>query len=113
MTDVGLLGRFKVLDLTRVRSGPTAVRQFADWGAQVVMVEPKEAGGGLTGGREGSDFQNLNRNKRSIALDLKTPEGREILLRLAKDADVLFENFRPNVKRRLGIDFDTLHTINP
>jgi len=111
----GPLARFKVLDLSRVRAGPTAVRQFADWGAQVIKVEsPDDAGGVLGGmGRLSSDFQNLHRNKRSLALNLKHPEGRAILLRLAKDADVLVENYRPDVKRRLGIDYDTLAAINP
>jgi formyl-CoA transferase len=108
------LSRFKVLDLTRVRAGPTAVRQFADWGAQVLMVEPKAQDQTVgVGPRHGSDFQNLNRNKRSIALDLKAPEGREILLKLVADADVLFENFRPDVKFRLGIDYETLRAVNP
>src|SRR5580693_4214829 len=92
------LERFRVLDLSRVRAGPTAVRQFADWGAQVLMVEPKEQLNDIVGSRNSSDFQNLNRNKRSIALDLKAPEGRKILLELIERSDVLFENFRPDVK---------------
>jgi formyl-CoA transferase len=107
------LEKFRVLDLTRVRSGPTAVRQFADWGAKVTMVESLETVNDVLGSRSGSDFQNLNRNKRSIALDLKTQEGREILIKLARQADVLFENFRPDVKFRLGIDFESLHKLNP
>jgi crotonobetainyl-CoA:carnitine CoA-transferase CaiB-like acyl-CoA transferase len=107
------LERFRVLDLSRVRAGPTAVRQFADWGAQVLMVEPKEQLNDIVGSRNSSDFQNLNRNKRSIALDLKTPEGRKILLALIARSDVLFENFRPDVKYRLGIDFETAQRINP
>jgi len=109
----GLLSRFKVLDLTRVRSGPTAVRQFADWGADVIMVEPREVREHPDPSRKGSDFQNLNRNKRSISLDLKSEAGREVLKRLVRDADVLFENFRPDVKHRLGIDYETLKAINP
>ena len=113
MTSTGPLSRFKVLDLTRVRSGPTAVRQFADWGADVVMVEPKEGSSDIAGNRDSSDFQNLNRNKRSLALDLKSPEGRAVFLRMAAQADVLFENFRPDVKRRLGIDYATLAALNP
>jgi crotonobetainyl-CoA:carnitine CoA-transferase CaiB-like acyl-CoA transferase len=107
------LGRFKVLDLTRMRSGPTAVRQFADWGAEVIMVEPREGAGDVSGGRHGSDFQNLNRNKRSLALDLKQAEGRDVFYRLVRECDVLFENFRPDVKARLEIDYETLRRINP
>ncbi|MGI4955107.1 MAG: CoA transferase, partial [Janthinobacterium lividum] len=100
----GALSRFKVLDLTRVRAGPTCVRQFADFGADVVKVETPGAGdGGLGGPRLGSDFQNLHRNKRCITLDLKHPLGKEALFRLAAGADVLVENFRPDVKERLGI----------
>ncbi len=107
------LSRFRVLDLTRVRSGPTAVRQFADWGADVVMVESKAGSSDIAGGRDRSDFQNLHRNKRSLTLDLKSPAGKAVFLRLAAQADLLFENYRPDVKRRLGIDFETLHAINP
>ncbi len=107
------LARFRVLDLTRVRAGPTATRQFADWGADVVMVEAPGGNGDMLGGRDRSDFQNLNRNKRSIALDLKSKAGRAVFLRLAASADVLFENFRPDVKFRLGIDYETLKAINP
>ncbi|MEO5899207.1 MAG: CoA transferase [Ilumatobacteraceae bacterium] len=107
------LERFKVLDLTRVRSGPTAARQFADWGADGIMVESIDGTADVAGARRGSDFQNLNRNKRSIRLDLKSGAGREVFYRLARDADVVLENFRPDVKERLGIDFATLHEINP
>ena len=107
------LARFKVVDLTRVRAGPTCVRQLADWGADVVKVEAVEGDGGLGGARHGPDFQNLHRNKRSITLDLKQPEGLEVLHRLVKRADVLVENFRPDVKHRLKIDYETLKTINP
>ncbi|HEY4941816.1 MAG TPA: CoA transferase [Rhizomicrobium sp.] len=107
------LARFRVLDLTRVRSGPTAVRQFADWGAQVVMVEAKTGTADIAGPRDRSDFQNLNRNKRSLCLDLKTAKGRDVFFRLAEQADVVFENFRPDVKHRLAIDYETLHKINP
>jgi formyl-CoA transferase len=113
MTNPGPLSRFKVLDLTRVRSGPTAVRQFADWGADVVMVESKTGSSDIAGGRDRSDFQNLHRNKRSLSLDLKSPEGRAVFLRMAAQADVVFENFRPDVKRRLGIDYGTLAALNP
>src|ERR1700728_2090492 len=108
------LSRFTVLDLTRVRSGPTCVRQLADWGANVIKIEsppgPEEPMGGP---REGSDFQNLHRNKRSMTLDLKSPAGLAAFRRMVKKADVVVENFRPNVKKRLGIDYQTLRKINP
>jgi crotonobetainyl-CoA:carnitine CoA-transferase CaiB-like acyl-CoA transferase len=101
-----------VLDLTRVRAGPNAVRQLSDWGASVIKVEgPGEDD--MTGARDGSDFQNLHRNKRSIVLDLKKPEGVAVLKRLARRADVLVENFRPDVKHRLGIGYDDLRGVNP
>ncbi|MGI4951413.1 MAG: CaiB/BaiF CoA transferase family protein [Janthinobacterium lividum] len=109
----GALSRFKVVDLTRVRAGPTCVRQFADHGAQVIKVESPEADGGLGGPRLGSDFQNLHRNKRCITLDLKSPKGHAILLDLVRDADVVVENFRPDVKDRLGIAYADLAAINP
>jgi crotonobetainyl-CoA:carnitine CoA-transferase CaiB-like acyl-CoA transferase len=110
------LARFKVLDLTRVRAGPTAVRQLADWGARVIKIEaPPEPGSGegLGGPRHGPDFQNLHRNKRSLTLDLKSPDGIEIFRKLARDADVVVENYRPDVKQRLGIDYQALKAINP
>jgi crotonobetainyl-CoA:carnitine CoA-transferase CaiB-like acyl-CoA transferase len=110
------LSRFKVLDLTRVRAGPTCVRQLADWGADVIKIElPETEGGGegLGGPRDGSDFQNLHRGKRAISLNLKSEEGVEILHRLVKQADVLVENYRPDVKHRLKIDYETLSAINP
>jgi formyl-CoA transferase len=110
------LARFTVLDLTRVRSGPTCVRQLADWGANVIKVElpPDEAGGDAPGGpREGFDFQNLHRNKRSITLNLKDKAGRAAFLKMVKKADVVVENFRPDVKRRLGIDYKDLRKVNP
>ena len=106
----------KVLDLTRVRSGPTAVRQLADWGADVIKIEQPEVlepDGALGASRHTSDFQNLQRNKRSLTLNLKSPEGIAIFKRLAETADVIAENYRPDVKTRLGIDYDTLRRINP
>jgi crotonobetainyl-CoA:carnitine CoA-transferase CaiB-like acyl-CoA transferase len=106
------LSRFKVIDLTRVRAGPTCVRQLSDWGAEVVKVESAEGDGGLGGDRHGSDFQNLHRNKRSMTLNLKKPDGLGILKNLVKDADVLVENYRPDVKFRLGIDYESLKPIN-
>lgn len=108
----GPLARYKVLDLTQARAGPVAVRQFADWGADVLMIEGGQASD-LMGVRDGSDFQNLHRGKRSLSLDLKTDEGRRIFYRLVAEADVVFENFRPEVKYKLGVDYETLNEINP
>ena len=108
----GPLARFKVIDLTRVRAGPTCVRQLADWGADVIKVEAPEGDAGLGGERHGPDFQNLHRNKRSLTLNLKAPEGLEILRRLVERADVVVENYRPDVKFRLGVDYETLRKIN-
>src|SRR5436309_10684255 len=102
----GPLSEITVLDLTRVRAGPAAVRQLADWGANVIKIEqPSEAGDEdpYGGKRSGSDFQNLQRNKRSLTLNLKTPEGLGILKRMAQSADVLVENYRPETKFKLGI----------
>lgn len=107
------LEHIRVIDLTRARSGPTAVRQLSEMGARVIKVETTVAEEDGTGDRHGFDFQNLHPNKRSLTLNLKDPEGREILLRLVRDADVVVENFRPDVKRRLRIDYETLAEINP
>ena len=110
------LGRLTVVDLTRVRAGPACVRQLADWGARVIKVEArigKDVAQADFAGRHEADFQNLHRNKRSILIDLKTPEGLEILGRLVERADVLVENFRPDVKTRLGIDYEALKKLNP
>lgn len=108
------LSPYKVLDLTRVRSGPTCVRQLADWGADVIKIE--EPGGddktGLGGPRAGPDFQNLHRNKKSLTLNLKSPEGVEVFKKLAGEVDVIVENFRPGVKTRLGIDYHSLKPLN-
>jgi len=108
------LSRFKVLDLTRVRAGPTCVRQLADWGADVIKIEaPPDGTEGLGGDRDGFDFQNLHRNKRSITLNLKTDEGKAIFYKLVEQADVVVENYRPDVKFRLGVDYDSLAKVNP
>ncbi len=107
------LSRFSVIDLTRVRAGPTCVRQFADFGAKVIKIESPGGDGGLGGGRLGPDFQNLHRNKRCMTLDLKAPEGKEILRKLAARSDVLVENFRPDVKDRLGIGYEAMRAVNP
>jgi crotonobetainyl-CoA:carnitine CoA-transferase CaiB-like acyl-CoA transferase len=108
------LARFTVLDLTRVRSGPTCVRELADWGANVIKIEsPPGVEEPMGGPREGGDFQNLHRNKRSMTLNLKAPEGLAAFRRMVKKADVVVENFRPDVKKRLKIDYKALAKINP
>ncbi|MSO77523.1 MAG: CoA transferase [Alphaproteobacteria bacterium] len=107
------LSRIKVLDLTRARAGPTAVRQLADWGADVIKIEAPGADEELGGARHGFDFQNLHRNKRSMTLDLKSAEGKEIFFKLAATADVIVENYRANVKHRLGVDYEAVRKINP
>jgi len=110
------LDHIRVLDLTRVRSGPTCVRQFADWGADVIKIEMPdalEADGALGAGRATADFQNLHRNKRSLTLNLKEPIGLAVFMKLVAGADVVVENFRPDVKARLGIDYDSLKAVNP
>jgi crotonobetainyl-CoA:carnitine CoA-transferase CaiB-like acyl-CoA transferase len=110
------LSHIRVLDVTRVRSGPTAVRQLADWGADVIKVEAPESlepDGALGAARHTPDFQNLQRNKRSLTLNLKDPEGLKTFLKLVETADVVVENFRPDVKERLGIDYESLKKVNP
>ena len=112
----GPLSHIRVLDLTHARAGPTAVRLLADWGADVVKIEqPALAakGGGVTGARRGPDEQNLHRNKRSLTLDLKEPDGLRIFQDLASQADVIVENFRAEVKHRLGVDYESIREINP
>ncbi len=109
----GPLSRFTVIDLTRVRAGPTAVRQLADWGADVIKIESPDGDAGLGGERHGPDFQNLHRNKRSLTLNLKAPDGLAIMKRLVARADVVVENYRPDVKFRLGVDYESLKAINP
>ena len=116
LTAKGPLSRFKVLDLTRVRAGPTAARQLADWGADVIKVEvppQPDAGEGMGGPRLGPDFQNIHRNKRGMTLNLKSDAGMEVFRRLVAEIDVLIENYRPDVKHRLGIDYESLASINP
>jgi crotonobetainyl-CoA:carnitine CoA-transferase CaiB-like acyl-CoA transferase len=109
------LQRFRVVDLTQVRAGPTACRQLADWGADVIQVQMPEhmRGDDTLGGQEGSDYQYTHRNKRSITLNLKEAEGISVLKWLIAGADVVVENFRPDVKFRLGIDYETLSVDNP
>jgi len=111
------LARFKVLDLSRVRAGPNCVRMLTDFGADVIRIEPppgidpNEAM--FAANREGGDFQNINRNKRSMTLNLKRPGALDILMRMVKDADVVVENWRPDVKTKLGVDYESLAAVNP
>lgn len=111
------LSRFRVLDLSRVRAGPTCARMLADFGADVIRIEPPPGvdpnDAMFAAKRKGGDFENLNRNKRGLALNLKKREGVEVLHRLVRDADVVLENWRPDVKQRLGVDYETLASINP
>jgi len=109
------LSKMKILDLSRARAGPTAVRQLVDWGADAIKIEMPggRSGDGMGGNRHGFDFQNLHRNKRGMSLNLKHPKGVEIFKQLAKDADVIVENYRADVKHRLGIDYETIRQINP
>ncbi|HTZ36420.1 MAG TPA: CoA transferase [Stellaceae bacterium] len=108
------LNGFRVIDLTAHRAGPTAVRQLADWGADVIKIEQPGPQVDATGSRrDGPDFQNLHRNKRSITLDLKTPEGHAIFMQLAATADVVVENFKSTVKHRLGVDYEAVKRVNP
>ncbi len=111
------LSRFRVLDLSRVRAGPNCVRMLTDFGADVVRIEPPRGvdpnEAMFAANREGGDFQNINRNKRSMTLNLKQPGARDILMRMVKDADVVVENWRPDVKNKLGLDYASLSAVNP
>jgi crotonobetainyl-CoA:carnitine CoA-transferase CaiB-like acyl-CoA transferase len=111
------LSGYNVIDVTAARAGPTAVRQLADWGANVIKVEAPASidqnRASLTGSRHGYDFQNLHRNKRALTLNLKTEEGKAVFFDLVKQADVVVENFRSEVKYRLGIDYESVRKVNP
>lgn len=114
----GPLSHLTILDATRVRAGPTAIRTFADLGARVIKLEiPPGAPGGddMIGGRDHNraDYENLHRNKESLTLNMKEPEGLAILRELVATADVFIENYRPDVKHRLGIGPDELRALNP
>jgi crotonobetainyl-CoA:carnitine CoA-transferase CaiB-like acyl-CoA transferase len=116
MTATAALANLRVLDLSRVRAGPTCCRILADFGAIVIKIEAPagvDPNDGMNGARHGYDMLNLHRNKRSLTLNLKEVAGREIFLRLVRSADVVIENFRPDVKDRLGIDYENLRAINP
>lgn len=113
MSDNSLpLANYKVLDLSIARAGPSAVRLLADWGADIIRIEPPVSGD-IAGNRHGPDSQNLHRNKRSLCLDLKSTDGRDVFMRLAKEADILVENFRVGVTSRLGIEYPAVKAINP
>jgi crotonobetainyl-CoA:carnitine CoA-transferase CaiB-like acyl-CoA transferase len=111
------LARFRVLDLSRVRAGPNCVRMLTDFGADVIRIEPPRGidpnEAMFAANREGGDFQNINRNKRSMTLNLKRPSALAILMRLVKEADVVVENWRPDVKKKLGVDYESLAAVNP
>ncbi|MGD8831692.1 MAG: CaiB/BaiF CoA-transferase family protein [Pseudomonadales bacterium] len=111
----GPLSHVRVLDLTHARAGPTAVRLLADWGAEVIKIEPPPTGSGrgVTGARRGPDEQNLHRNKKSLTLDLKQADGLRIFMDLAGQADVIVENFKAEVKHRLGVDYEAVRRVNP
>ena len=112
-TKLEVLSDVFVLDLSRVRSGPTCVRQLCDWGARVIKIESPEDTSEMGGPRDGPDFQNLHRGKESLTLNLKSKEGREVFQELLAKADVVVENFRPEIKYKLGLDYNTLSTKNP
>ena len=107
------LAGYTVLDLTQARAGPTAVRLLADWGARVIRIVPPPKSGNDLSARSDSDSQNLHRNKRGLSLNLKTDTGRDIFMTLAKQSDVVVENFRADVKHRLGVDYDAVSAVNP
>ena len=117
---MGILSGFRVLDCSIAMAGPFAAQRLGDLGADVIKVEPVTgewqrhvAAGGAGGNRVNVSFLSLNRNKRSLAVDLKSPEGKEVLLDLVKTADIFLQNYRPGVAKRLGVDYDTLSRINP
>ncbi|TNF89304.1 MAG: CoA transferase [Gammaproteobacteria bacterium] len=112
----GPLTHLRVLDLTHARAGPTAVRLLADWGAEVIKIEQPPStgkGGGVTGARLGPDEQNLHRNKKSLTLNLKSPDGLRIFMDLARESDIVVENFKAEVKHRLGVDYEAVKAVNP
>src|SRR5689334_18351566 len=115
-----VLQGYRVLDCSIAMAGPFAAQRLGDLGADVIKVEPVagewqrfRAAGGATGNRINVSFLSLNRNKRSLAIDLKAPEGKQALLELVKTADVFIQNYRPGVAQRLGVDYETLSKINP
>lgn len=115
----GALAGMRVLELAQIMAGPTCGMMLADLGADVIKIEKTDGGDDARGYRDpringvSAPFLMLNRNKRAIALDLKTPEGKEVLLRMVRDADVLIENFRKGTLEKLGLGYDVLSEINP
>jgi crotonobetainyl-CoA:carnitine CoA-transferase CaiB-like acyl-CoA transferase len=110
----------RVLDISQVMAGPYACMLLGDMGADVIKIEPPGTGDQTRGsmgfkmkGADSLGFLNMNRNKRSVTLDLKTEAGKEVLLRMARDADILIENYRPGALRRMGLGYDVLQAINP
>ncbi len=112
MNELPLAG-YTVLDLTLARAGPSAVRLLTDWGANVIRIEPPVSGEGITGSRDTPDSQNLHRNKRGLTINLKSTEGLALFMKLAGQADIIVENFRKDVKHRLGVDYESVKTVNP
>ncbi|WP_067134686.1 CaiB/BaiF CoA transferase family protein [Microtetraspora malaysiensis] len=117
---MSVLEGYRVLDLSIAMSGPFAAARLGDLGADVIKVEPTTgewqrhvSAGGAVGNRINVSFLSLNRNKRSIAVNLKDPEGREAVLELAKNADVFLQNYRPGVAERLGVDYESIRAVNP
>jgi crotonobetainyl-CoA:carnitine CoA-transferase CaiB-like acyl-CoA transferase len=117
---MGVLSGYRVLDCSIAMAGPFAAQRLGDLGADVVKVEPTTgewqrhvAAGGAEGNRVNVSFLSLNRNKRSLAVDLKSPDGKQVLLDLVKTADVFLQNYRPGVAKRLGVDYESLSKINP
>ncbi len=117
---MGILSGYRVLDCSIAMAGPFAAQRLGDLGADVIKLEPVDgewqrhvAAGGARGRRINVSFLSLNRNKRSLAIDLKAPEGKAILLQLVRDADVFLQNYRPGVAQRLGIDYESLLAVNP
>ena len=117
---MGVLTGYRVLDCSIAMAGPFAAQRLGDLGADVVKIEPvtgewqrHTAAGGAGGNRVNVSFLSLNRNKRSLAVDLKAPDGKAVMLELVKTADVFLQNYRPGVAKRLGLDYETLAAINP
>ena len=115
-TPSAALAGLRLLDLTRVRAGPACCRVLADFGADVIKIDAPEGldpNAGVSGDRHGYDMLNLHRNKRSMTLNLKSADGRALVLEMAAQSDVVVENFRPDVKTRLNIGYDALSAANP